>query len=436
MLEVICCLSIFLLEICRLHIGIGIFYEPVKMRKKLLPLCILFGICIPLCIEYYSGKIVVCISIAILSSVILHKGKFLSILAATLISVFFYFNLDTLFDYVFNGIMQYTGRGELWYDAVRYIFSGTLSLLWILLIVGIRIKFGNKNKPVSLIYIYTVLAIMGMALLFAFAGLDATITYVKDSPQLSALFHGASVFGKFAMCMIGLLIIDLRKVNGFMHSYLETERQLKNTQKEYYELLLKKEEETRKFRHDIQNHMYCIQLLLEQKEEKKALEYIEEIQMHMTKIHTTVYQTGQDLIDGLLNFYLDKIQYPVKIEVKGKCAGKINLSDFEVCTIFSNLILNAVENINRQTEEDAKRYFRCEVQEGKHFVKYIFENSFCLDLKQGEKTIKGDKKNHGYGLENVQKTLLDNHGELCIEKEENCFRIIVSIPLESDRLRS
>ncbi len=43
-----------------------------------------------------------------------------------------------------------------------------------------------------------------------------------------------------------------------MKKYLETEKLLRQTQKSYYETMLQKEEDTRRFRHDIINHLMCL----------------------------------------------------------------------------------------------------------------------------------------------------------------------------------
>ena len=54
-------------------------------------------------------------------------------------------------------------------------------------------------------------------------------------------------------------------MNEKMKETVDIEKRLRNSQKNYYEMLLQKEEETRKYRHDITNHLMCLKALADDK---------------------------------------------------------------------------------------------------------------------------------------------------------------------------
>ena len=67
-----------------------------------------------------------------------------------------------------------------------------------------------------------------------------------------------SAMSMLGIVILGLVLIYIYGMNQKMKSYLEIERMLKQTQKNYYEAVIEKEENTKKFRHDISNHIMCI----------------------------------------------------------------------------------------------------------------------------------------------------------------------------------
>lgn len=67
------------------------------------------------------------------------------------------------------------------------------------------------------------------------------------------------------MVIITLLIFS-KNQNERMKIEADMNAELMNAQKEYFTMLLQKEEETKRFRHDIKEHLYCMNLLLKNKD--------------------------------------------------------------------------------------------------------------------------------------------------------------------------
>lgn len=220
---------------------------------------------------------------------------------------------------------------------------------------------------------------------------------------------------------------QIRKLKGC----LEAEKLLNNTQKSYYETMLLREENTRRFRHDIANHLICLRELIRQ-DEKEAICYIEELQKDMIKIQHNTYSVGNIVIDAILNYYTQMLRDDVQITVVANYIEEAFMDEVQLCTMFSNLMKNAVEELERQQE--GNKYLKVIVQKGIHGLKIEVENSTnrkkeCVKESFLE-TVKADKKNHGIGLRNVKDVVESNAGIFNVEQLEVCFRVMIILPLK------
>ena len=215
-----------------------------------------------------------------------------------------------------------------------------------------------------------------------------------------------------------------------MKRYLEMEKTLKDTQKNYYEAMLAKEEDTRRFRHDVLNHLIALGELAKQGEMKPVADYVEEIQGDIVKIQQKCYSIGNTIIDAFLNYYVQMLEEDVEVSVTGCLTQEIAISDVELCTIFSNLIKNSVEELKKNGE--GKKYLKIKVSSGQQAFKIEISNSISREGEiQGElpETTKKDKKNHGIGLRNVTETVEKNEGIFEWKAADACFQAVVTLPL-------
>ena len=127
-------------------------------------------------------------------------------------------------------------------------------------------------------------------------------------------------------------------------------------------------------------------------------------------------------------FHLER---KTKIIVNGKFCQKLNISEMDVCIIFSNLIQNAVEEINQQEEG----WFKLQIQSGKQYTEVVIQNSVRQEVmlqRNGlPRTIKDDKRSHGLGLQNVKSAIERSGGFFKIASKRDSFE--VKIQLYNDR---
>lgn len=199
----------------------------------------------------------------------------------------------------------------------------------------------------------------------------------------------------------------------------EVNTELLRLQEEYYTMQLQKDEETIKFRHDIKNHFFCMQILLKNKDYNELNQYVNKIYFNIASLKSNI-STGNKLVDAIVA-NLEKKYEDVKIVWRGRLPENIKLSAIDVCTIFSNLLSNAFEASckaqNKQIDVSIK------MLESQLFI--TIQNWFAEtpNIVKGKFITTKKEKNHGYGVENAKKSIKENNGVLKIQLFENIFSI-------------
>lgn len=257
---------------------------------------------------------------------------------------------------------------------------------------------------------------------------------LEDSSNAKRYFWG-SLLNTACMISIGIIVvivIYIKNTNDKLEQMIVLEQQMKQLQANYYETLLDKEEATRKYRHDMNNHLICLKRLIEVGDMDGTKEYIGQMNANMQEIKNKSYNTGITIFDVLMNYHIEQLESEVDVKIKGCCNQSVALSDIDMCIVFSNLIQNAVEALNRSNREG--EFFHVEIKEGKEFVGIKIVNSLLpetvqVDEKGNLQTVKKDKENHGIGILNVKETVEKNGGkiEYQLEKEQIVCEVILPI---------
>lgn len=173
--------------------------------------------------------------------------------------------------------------------------------------------------------------------------------------------------------------------------YLELQMERYNASKEL-------EQETRRIRHDMKNHLLSVGMLLEDGKTEEARKYIESITKQVEKLSPDI-STGHMLVDAILS---DKRKKAMSIgavfDIDGNVPKELNIENVDLCTILANGLDNAIEALGRI--EEGKRIIKCEFKQQGGML-YINLRNTTAEKFTGE-TSKEDKKNHGFGLMNMR----------------------------------
>lgn len=205
-------------------------------------------------------------------------------------------------------------------------------------------------------------------------------------------------------------------------------------QVEQYKYLEQREEETKKFRHDIRNHMHMINSFLNEKNYTAVEEYMKSMDVKIESIGNklTVYN---GIVDAVINRYQSEaLKEGVSLDVKGRFPVESWVSAFDLCTIFSNLIENAIRGQKEYGEGSI--HIECAYNEDEILI--CIENDYVgeLEYRDGRlKTTKRDISRHGIGLLNVERCVEDNGGLISIDTDNNKFKVMVSLVYENSDCR-
>ena len=201
-------------------------------------------------------------------------------------------------------------------------------------------------------------------------------------------------------------------------------------QKNYYEYLEQREVETKKFRHDIRNHLYLLDKVKKEGKNEEFEKYLQDIIERVDRLGTKV-NVGNDIANAILDkYYAEAINKGINIQIQGHFPINCSISAYHLCTIFSNLLSNAIEAAEKATIK--KVWVICRYTENEIIIE--IGNSYCDNNlnKKNLKTKKPEKQYHGWGLKNVEDSVNACNGLIDIEIENGCF--VVSVTLKNNEV--
>jgi sensor histidine kinase regulating citrate/malate metabolism len=230
------------------------------------------------------------------------------------------------------------------------------------------------------------------------------------------------------MIVVGLFIYFMRMSNEDYKFALKIEKEMRYQQKMNYESILERERDTRKFRHDFQNHMICLMMKLKYGQVDGAILYISQIETNLKDTLNQGYDTGNQVIDAILNYYLGEAEDDIQIDVIGKVTDVLDIEDVDLCSIVSNAVKNAIEAVNIQSEGKKKISINFKQKNGDLFISL---RNTCNKISENTEifyTRKKDKRNHGFGIINMRNAVEKNKGEIVFKPNKNEFLLVIKLP--------
>lgn len=361
--------------------------------------------------------------LGIILSILIVKGK--NRILYTLTGFFGISLLDMLTATVFLAVSGDTYERVI-DDTFGRLSINALNIAVVAVICFTARRISSKKKGVTPIRIgkpYLILIILGEISLLSFMTifqLDDNTVEGADKAMAIALGIGGAIFLLTAFIMV---------TNYFSKNYYkgisEINEKLIKSQERYYTMLLQKEEETRKFRHDINNHLNCMRLLFEEKKYDELESYFNRIGTSILELRPDL-QIGNDLISAILKDVADK-HSEVSVDIIGKLPTSIRLDNTDVCTIFYNLFDNAFAAAQSSEKKSVDIS-----------VKLLGENLFFLikntvlhkvEIENNVlKTEKHDKEQHGFGSGNAVICAEKNGGALTYKCSDTHFEAELILP--------
>ncbi len=196
---------------------------------------------------------------------------------------------------------------------------------------------------------------------------------------------------------------------------------------QYTEFIKKTKDEVRLWQHDLNGHMSCVSVLLENKDFEGAKRYIEKLTDSIAVSFMKI-SSGNYLVDAIISPRIEKaLTEGIKFECNASLPEIIPMNDVDLCSILSNILDNAMEACERRKEG---AYVKCSIETIKNQLIIDVENS-----SDGRYFVKGgvfvSRKIggiHGVGLQSIKSTVDKYEGICTVTPSDNRFRIEISIP--------
>lgn len=355
---------------------------------------------------------------------------------------------------IVNVIMIFSDKHRILYTIVVYIgvcMFDMLATSFILLFLEQDYEQLHENMPLNLLVNSICIAVV--LILVLISRMTKRRLYNVSGRKISFVYLSLILVGELSVLMlitafqmlnsesrIFTVVLNLSSIafiilaaallfnyTSKMHYKRTTEinNKLLVSQENYYNMLLKKDNETMKFRHDINNHLNCMHRMFRSGKYDELGDYFEKLCGSLTELRPVV-QTGNDMISAILNEAVDK--HPdVSFRVEGRMVQDIKLSSVDLCTIFSNLFDNAFTAACESEEKTVEISFKfvssnlfCEIKNSVNHKVEIVNNMLQTD--------KADKENHGFGTANARECAERNEGTLTFRCTDDMFVAELMLP--------
>ena len=279
------------------------------------------------------------------------------------------------------------------------IIAGTITGL----ILDKKYKFSkrvHKNEKLLVVLISNTISLFGATL---------SSSEAEDGFRLGA----GSTFLYLAFAIFALIMVIRIIYIGTSADYYEElsavhEKNARETLA-FYESYKDAQIETRKLRHDMKNHLACIQMLAKEEKYIELQEYLGSFNKAVSEVSMEI-QTGNDIVDAILNVKLKSAKKEdITFAVTGMIPYMPYIDAMDWCKMVSNAVDNGLEALRECSVSEKVLHIQFK-NNGKFFV--IHTENACEQEKQvdsnGIPTQKQDKTRHGRNadfLQGKQRTL-------------------------------
>ncbi|WP_314067182.1 GHKL domain-containing protein [uncultured Vagococcus sp.] len=355
----------------------------------------------------------------------------------------FMFDVKGIIDYLINGLFFFVCMFSegLAFFSVDYMYD-TLSIVseknvaglkmvissLIVLLIYNLIKIGlAKNK-----YIYLAVRDMLFTVFVNVIGIVILVLLVKKSTENNIEITVLSLLtATFMLILMTYLINLLTRIN----EKYEIEFQLRASEKRvkdqlnHYERVQALEIKTKMISHDMKNHLQVMSNLIDNNSYKKAENYLAEVVREIGETQKDFYFPNK-VLEILIN---EKIygcrRKNIQMVVETNKPQLTFLTDFELVTIFGNILDNAIEATQEVEGQNKTIYLKIQKKQNHLIITTV--NPCVNELKIIKNKYITTKPNHaGLGNGSIMSILDKMNGAFTIEISDEWCTVNILIPFE------
>lgn len=256
--------------------------------------------------------------------------------------------------------------------------------------------------------------VIGCSLVFSTVAGKALITLSRDFPGIQMQEQKLMLLCVsciWLMCLIMYFVVQQMSKDNQTKLEYELMKEKEKYSKESMEIIKRSNEELREFKHDLKNYLLPLQEAMETMPQSEMAKVWEKINQKIEDVQTLI-QTGNSYVDSMINTKIT-LARSEKVDVKCTILSKMEgIDNLEFCSVFGNLMDNAIEAERKVIEkkeiiifvEEKMGYLRLEIQN--KIEKSVLNENSSLN------TTKKDTSSHGIGHKSVKRTMQKVGGAL------------------------
>lgn len=256
--------------------------------------------------------------------------------------------------------------------------------------------------------------VIGCSLVFSTVAGKTLITLSRDFPGIQMQEQKLMLLCVsciWLMCLIMYFVVQQMSKDNQTKLEYELMKEKEKYSKESMEIIKRSNEELREFKHDLKNYLLPLQEAMETMPQSEMAKVWGKINQKIEDVQTLI-QTGNSYVDSMINTKIT-LARSEKVDVKCTILSKMEgIDDLEFCSVFGNLMDNAIEAEWKVTEkkeiiifvEEKMGYLRLEIQN--KIEKSVLNENSSLN------TTKKDTSSHGIGHKSIKRTMQKVGGAL------------------------
>ena len=304
---------------------------------------------------------------------------------------------------------------------VRVISNSVVVVLAVITVTIWRIWMNRTEKDISAFL--PLLTVPVMQAFFIVFLLSVSIRFQNVTMILGILLSGLSLLSGYLILRMEEDILKLKDIRKRMEElYLRRQGEwnsrkqvlhyrkcMETIQHDYCDIL-----ET--FRKELKNGGSCFRIRNRMEEEKEILEKIKIRKYCDHPVINSIFSVKKDLAE----------EKGISVDIKAEVSENMGIPSLDLCSLFCNLIDNAIEECGR-IESHMERWAFIRAGERRGFLIIKVSNPRANAEKKGWITEKKEKERHGLGLILVKKIVKQHDGWLELERKDGIVTVIAAL---------
>lgn len=188
--------------------------------------------------------------------------------------------------------------------------------------------------------------------------------------------------------------------------------------------------EVRKMWHDFNNHISCVDMLLQMGNIERARDYIHDMNASCAQMYMGI-KTGNEISDSVINQKCRIAQnHHIKMTVAGVLGENLPINQVDLCALLSNSLDNAIE-ASLKIEDETAREIHLNLNLYKDYLIIEVRNTVKeqVNVEKGLVTTKKDKSKHGIGMLSMKTIVEKYNGHIDWICEDYLFTVSMMLRL-------